>query len=149
MCGPPPPIIFQAERQYAELADKGDNPRYHLAHASCLYYLQRYNEAAEAAKKGPECELRNRLLFHLAHKTNDETSLMLHHQKLTASTLDQLSLAAIHYLRVRNHRPETPADKDGTPSPAYTQSSVVDSFRATFKKPQTFTSACCWRTETM
>merc|ERR1719486_1452092 len=35
---------------------------------------------------------------------NDETKLMVHHQKLTDTTEDQLSLAAIHYLR--NHYQE-------------------------------------------
>lgn len=40
-----------------------------------------------------------RLMFHISHKTSDENKLMTYHQQLTESTEDQLSLAAIHYLR--------------------------------------------------
>jgi intraflagellar transport protein 56 len=49
--------------------------------------------------KGPENELQVRLLFHIAHKKNDEKNLMSYHQKLQETTHDQLCLAAIHYLR--------------------------------------------------
>lgn len=60
-----------------------------------------HQEAEEKALQGPVCPLQNRLLFHLAHRLNDENKLMMHHQKLADTTLDQLSLASIHYLR--NH----------------------------------------------
>jgi hypothetical protein len=72
---------------------------------------------------GAPGRLQNRLLFHLAHKLNDENKLMIYHQKLTDDMEDQvqshlqhacssfkctltvrpiqLSLASIHYLR--NH----------------------------------------------
>ena len=43
--------------------------------------------------------LKNRLLFHLAHKIDDQDKLMMRHQALTDTQEDQLSLAAIHYLR--------------------------------------------------
>jgi hypothetical protein len=33
------------------------------------------------------------------HEQNDESRLMVHHQKLSDTNEDQLSLAAIHYLR--------------------------------------------------
>ena len=66
---------------------------------SCMYYLQMYKEAQEVAAHGPDNALKNRLLFHTAHRMNDETKLMVHHQKLSDTTEDQLSLAAIHYLR--------------------------------------------------
>ena len=85
--------------EYTELAEKTGNKSFHLARASCLYYLQMFEEAKAAAKQGPEDALQNRVLFHLSHRMNDETSLMLHHQKLSTSIQDQLSLAAIHYLR--------------------------------------------------
>ncbi|CAN0268995.1 unnamed protein product, partial [Ectocarpus sp. 13 AM-2016] len=49
--------------------------------------------------KGPECALKNRLLFHVSHKLLDENKLMTYHQKLSDTNEDQLSLAAIHYLR--------------------------------------------------
>jgi hypothetical protein len=43
--------------------------------------------------------LRNRLLFHIAHKLGNENKLLLYHQRLTDTMEDQLSLAAIHFLR--------------------------------------------------
>lgn len=43
--------------------------------------------------------LRNRLLFHIAHKLGNESKLLLYHQRLTDTMEDQLSLAAIHFLR--------------------------------------------------
>lgn len=57
------------------------------------------SQAEEAAKKGPECALKNRILFHVSHKLLDENKLMAYHQKLTDTNEDQLSLAAIHYFR--------------------------------------------------
>jgi len=67
----------------------------------CLLGLGWFAEAEEKALRGPACPLQNRLLFHIAHRMNDENKLMMHHQKLNDTTLDQLSLASIHYLR--NH----------------------------------------------
>ena len=43
--------------------------------------------------------LRNRVLFNVAHKAGNEGKLLQHHQRLTDSLEDQLSLAAIHFLR--------------------------------------------------
>jgi intraflagellar transport protein 56 len=43
--------------------------------------------------------LGSHILFHCAHKFNDESKLMTYHQQLTDSTEDQLSLASIHYHR--------------------------------------------------
>eukprot|EP00620_Florenciella_sp_RCC1587_P011658 CAMPEP_0182557060 /NCGR_PEP_ID=MMETSP1324-20130603/1117_1 /TAXON_ID=236786 /ORGANISM="Florenciella sp., Strain RCC1587" /LENGTH=673 /DNA_ID=CAMNT_0024769061 /DNA_START=95 /DNA_END=2117 /DNA_ORIENTATION=+ len=56
-------------------------------------------EAEHSTQKAPELSLKNRLLFHLAHKIDDQDKLMLRHQELTDTQEDQLSLAAIHYLR--------------------------------------------------
>jgi intraflagellar transport protein 56 len=67
----------------------------------CLLGLGWHAEAEEKALQGPACPLQNRLLFHLSHRVNDEAKLMKHHQQLADTTLDQLSLASIHYLR--NH----------------------------------------------
>lgn len=39
------------------------------------------------------------MLFHVSHKLLDENKLMTYHQKLSDTNEDQLSLAAIHYLR--------------------------------------------------
>ena len=43
--------------------------------------------------------LQTRILFHCAHKLNEENKLMTYHQQLTESIEDQLSLASIHYQR--------------------------------------------------
>ena len=46
---------------------------------------------------GKAKDLQNRILFHVSHKMGDENKLMVHHQRLTDSQHDQLSLAAIHF----------------------------------------------------
>mmetsp|Transcript_2672 Transcript_2672/g.6363 ORF Transcript_2672/g.6363 Transcript_2672/m.6363 type:complete len:635 (-) Transcript_2672:1621-3525(-) len=53
----------------------------------------------DGARQDAERALRNRLLFHCAHKRDDQDKLMQRHQDLTDANEDQLSLAAIHYLR--------------------------------------------------
>merc|ERR1719224_395730 len=73
----------------------------HVYVGCCLERLGWHQEAEEAALKGPACPLQNRLLFHLALRLNDDNKLMMHHQKLADTTLDQLSLASVHFLR--NH----------------------------------------------
>lgn len=47
------------------------------------------------------CALPNkvRLSFHLAHKSDDEVSVLEFHRQLRDVAEDQLSLAAVHYLR--------------------------------------------------
>jgi tetratricopeptide (TPR) repeat protein len=52
-----------------------------------------------STQRAPEHALKNRLLFHIAHKVDDQDKLMMRHQELTDTNEDQLSLAAIHYLR--------------------------------------------------
>ena len=92
----------QALDSYQSLLDKGsDDAMLHVYMGCCLERLGWHAEAEERALKGPACPLQNRLLFHLAHRLNDENKLMMHHQKLADTTLDQLSLASIHFLR--NH----------------------------------------------
>ena len=61
--------------------------------------MGKYDEAETHALEGPASRLRTRLLFHIANKQNDETKLMEYHQQLTDSIEDQLSLAAMHFLR--------------------------------------------------
>ena len=73
----------------------------YLYKAICLYFLQEYKLAEEWALKGPKGPLQNRVMFHIAHKQNDESKLLEFHQKLSDNRKDSLSLAAIHYLR--NH----------------------------------------------
>lgn len=48
---------------------------------------------------GPENPLQIRILFHIAHRQNDEKVLLEYHMKLGEGHEDQLSLASIHYLR--------------------------------------------------
>jgi intraflagellar transport protein 56 len=84
---------------YDELLSATGDSIYHLHRASCLYYLGRYDEAEAAAQKGPECQLKVRLMFQTSHRQGDEEKLMGHHGKLTEQKEDQLSLASIHYLR--------------------------------------------------
>ena len=96
----------QALDAYQGLVDRGtDDQMLHVYIGCCLERLGWHQEAEEAALKGPACPLQNRLLFHLAHRLNDESKLMAHHQKLADTTLDQLSLASIHCARHRQSRP--------------------------------------------
>jgi len=44
-------------------------------------------------------DVKIRLQFHLSHKQGDEKKLMEYHELLADVVEDQLSLAAIHYLR--------------------------------------------------
>lgn len=53
----------------------------------------------QTLEKAKDCPLKTRLLFHLSHKTGAEEKLLEYHQQLRDVTEDQLSLAAIHYLR--------------------------------------------------
>eukprot|EP01012_Entosiphon_sulcatum_P030146 TRINITY_DN3700_c0_g2_i1.p1 TRINITY_DN3700_c0_g2~~TRINITY_DN3700_c0_g2_i1.p1 ORF type:complete len:553 (-),score=181.64 TRINITY_DN3700_c0_g2_i1:435-2093(-) len=87
---------------YKDILDRDDaDPVVHIYMACCKFYLGQYKEAEEDALKGPISTLQNRLLFHIAHKFNDENKLMVYHQKLQETLEDQLSLASIHYFR--NH----------------------------------------------
>jgi len=81
------------------LASKDADPVTHVYKACCLYALCLYEEAEKEAKMAPDSALKTRVMFHTAHKRNDESSMMSHHQALSDSTEDQLCLAAIQYLR--------------------------------------------------
>ena len=92
----------KATEVYKEILTQDDCDIQHWLHLSCCYFFTgMYKEAEEAALKGPSCSLQHRLLFHTAHKFNDEAKLMVYHQRLKDTIEDQLSLAAIHYFR--NH----------------------------------------------
>ncbi|CAM9313332.1 unnamed protein product, partial [Sphacelaria rigidula] len=84
---------------YQEVESMGGCKDVMLFLGCCYYYMQMYDKVEEVTKKGPECALKNRILFHVSHKMLDENKLMAYHQKLTDTNEDQLSLAAIHYLR--------------------------------------------------
>lgn len=58
-----------------------------------------YTESESEALKGEVSPLQVRLLFHLAHKADDENKLMTYHSRLQDTVSDQLCLASIHHLR--------------------------------------------------
>merc|ERR1719261_370711 len=84
---------------YTEATRKENDKNIHAYKACCLYALCQYKEAEEEVKQAPDSPLKTRMLFHTAHKRNDENSMMAQHQQLTDTTEDQLCLAAIQYLR--------------------------------------------------
>ena len=47
-----------------------------------MYALCNYEEAKRETLKGPETPLSVRLMFHIAHKKNDEKNLMTYHHKI-------------------------------------------------------------------
>ncbi|XP_055856294.1 intraflagellar transport protein 56 [Episyrphus balteatus] len=67
--------------------------------AVCMFYLGMYEEAHQMMEHIPNTQLKVRLLFHLAHKFNNEEQLMALHESLQDVVEDQLSLASLHYLR--------------------------------------------------
>lgn len=81
------------------LKDDPDDSILHLYISSCQYYCQDYDEAQNSALRGPSCDFRTRLLFHIAHKRGDENQLLKAHSDLVGTLENQMSLAAIHYLR--------------------------------------------------
>uniref|UniRef100_I3KPB4 Intraflagellar transport protein 56 n=1 Tax=Oreochromis niloticus TaxID=8128 RepID=I3KPB4_ORENI len=90
----------KAMEEYKSMTNKPECPAEVWVYLACaLFFLGLYKEAEEAASKAPMSPLQNRLLFHLAHKFNDEKRLMSFHQNLEDVTEDQLSLASIHYMR--------------------------------------------------
>lgn len=90
----------RAEEAYKELLDAHDvSNAIHLYIACCYFFQQMYEEAEREAERGPDNTLKIRLLFNIAHRTGDETKLMAYHQNLKDNREDQLSLAAVHFLR--------------------------------------------------
>jgi intraflagellar transport protein 56 len=81
------------------LKSKNADPVNHHYKAACLFYMRQYYKAEKEAMKGPETSLQHRILFHVSHRVNDNTKLMKFHKQVGDAPEDQLSLAAIHYLR--------------------------------------------------
>lgn len=81
------------------LKDEPDDTIIYLYISSCQFYLQEFEEAKASAEKGPNCDFKTRLLFHIAHQMGDEKQLFQSHSQLVGTLENQLSLAAIHYLR--------------------------------------------------
>ncbi|XP_076624547.1 tetratricopeptide repeat domain 26 [Colletes latitarsis] len=67
--------------------------------ACCYFYLGMYPESQKILEDAPDSKLKNRLMFHLAHKMGNESKLTEYHHMLQDVIEDQLSLASIHYLR--------------------------------------------------
>ncbi|KAH0791210.1 TPR Domain containing protein [Histomonas meleagridis] len=67
--------------------------------ASCHFYNKDFDESRHYAFLGPQCDFRTRLLFHIAHQTNDEQEFFKVQSQLGATLENQLSLAAVHYMR--------------------------------------------------
>ena len=76
-----------------------ENTILHLYIASCQFYNKDYEEARKSAEKGPMCDYRTRLIFHIAQQLNDQDTLYEAHSQLVGYLENQMSLAAIHYLR--------------------------------------------------
>ncbi|EKX51995.1 hypothetical protein GUITHDRAFT_157180 [Guillardia theta CCMP2712] len=91
---PPPRSSSPPSRPAAD-----PEPMAWLWKAICHFGLGQYKAVEECALRGPPGQLQNRILFHMAHKIGDEGKLMIYHQKMSASVEDQLSLAAMHFLR--------------------------------------------------
>ena len=76
------------------------DPDYHVYLAACYFYLGKYELAEETALEGPGTPLRQRVLVHCAHASGNEEKLVEAHGKLDkGNTVDQLSLAAVHFRR--------------------------------------------------
>ncbi|XP_031832703.1 tetratricopeptide repeat domain 26 isoform X1 [Nomia melanderi] len=67
--------------------------------ACCYFYLGMYPESQKILEDAPDSKLKNRLLFHLAHKMGNESKLNDYNHMLQDVIEDQLSLASNHYLR--------------------------------------------------
>jgi intraflagellar transport protein 56 len=59
----------------------------------------RHSQKKNRFSNHTDCALKRRLLFHLAHRENDEERLTALLPTISDSTEDQLSLASMHYLR--------------------------------------------------
>jgi intraflagellar transport protein 56 len=105
----------RAEDAYKELLNAHDvGKEIYLFIAACYFFQQMYEEAEREALRGPDVPLRTRLLFNIAHRTSDENKLMEYHQQLKDQKEDQLSLAAVHYLR-SHHQEVNTGEFDGRP----------------------------------
>lgn len=67
--------------------------------AVCMFYLGMYEDAEILMEQIPNTPLKVRILFHLAHKSNNEEYLMELNENLRDAIEDQLSLASMYYLR--------------------------------------------------
>ena len=69
----------------------------HLYKALCLFGLCHFEESHKETLKAPDSSLQTRLLYLLAQKLGDDTTLMTLHHKLGDDSASQLCKAAVHY----------------------------------------------------
>lgn len=94
----------QALAQYQELRKGQDalEPHLDLNVAVCMFYLGLYEEAQQLMADAPHTPIKQRLLFHLAHKLSDDqqwAELLEQLLEPTPSVEQQLCLASMHYMR--------------------------------------------------
>lgn len=75
-------IFRKAIQIYDELIKKTDNKEYYVYKACCFYALCQFDDSKREALKGTETDLQTRVLFHIAHKKNDQKNLMTYHAKI-------------------------------------------------------------------
>lgn len=130
----------RAEDAYKELLDAHDVGReIYLYIAACYFFQQMYDESEKEAFKGSDSSLKVRLLFNIAHRTADEAKLMEYHRQLQDKKDDQLSLAAVHYLR--SHHQEV---RVASPSIAARR---YRSFYSLTHRQRIYTKDCCSKIE--
>lgn len=94
--------IDKAIEVYKDMLALENSDPINYIYLGCCYYMNgAFKEAEECALRGPECPLQVRLMLHITQKTHDEKKLMVYHSKLQDTVEDQLSLAAVQY--IRNH----------------------------------------------
>ncbi|CAF1609846.1 unnamed protein product, partial [Didymodactylos carnosus] len=87
----------RAREEYEEILRKDPkNGHVQIYLACCLFMLGMYKEAEEAAMKGPKSPLQTRVLFHVAHKQNNEEKLMDLHRQLQDVIEDQIDSLALN-----------------------------------------------------
>jgi len=73
---------------YENLRKKPDyNKEIHIYKSCCLYALQLYDDAKRECLKGYESPLHIRLMFHIAHKKDDEDLLNTYHMKIQEDSI--------------------------------------------------------------
>jgi intraflagellar transport protein 56 len=81
------------------LEDDPDDDMLHLYIASCHFYNKDWEMAKAEAEKGPNCDLKSRLMMQITQQTADELQVFQWHSQLVGTLENQLSLASLHYIR--------------------------------------------------
>ncbi|CAF0746515.1 unnamed protein product [Adineta steineri] len=90
----------RASDEYENILKKDPRNGEVCIYLACAYFmLGKYDDAEHTALKGPKSPLQTRVLFHVAHKQNNEEKLMNLHRQLQDVIEDQMCLASMHYMR--------------------------------------------------